>query len=48
MQFSIAGILLAIGAGLGVLTYFVNKRVYGRKTEITDIHALNEGAGPFN
>ena len=48
VQFSIAGILLAIGAGLGVLTYFVNKRVYGRKTEITDIHALNEGAGPFN
>lgn len=48
VQFSIAGILLAIGAALGVLTYFVNKRVYGRKTEITDVHALNEGAGPFN
>jgi len=48
VQFSIAGILLAIGAGLGVLTYFVNKKVYDRPTQISDVKALNEGAGPVN
>lgn len=36
-QFLIALVLVGIGAVLGVVTYFVNRRVYGRETAIEDI-----------
>lgn len=46
-QFVIALILVAIGAALGLLTYFVNKAVRHEPTKITNIEYLG-GDGPRN
>ncbi len=46
-QYSIAGILLAIGVGLWVLTWLLNRALYARKTYLKNPEAL-EGPRPRN
>ncbi|WP_040162354.1 APC family permease [Nigerium massiliense] len=48
VQFWIALVLIAIGAVLGVITWAVNKRVYHRDTQFSDITMVDDGTGTFN
>jgi APA family basic amino acid/polyamine antiporter len=47
VQYSIAGVLLAIGIGLWVITWFINRAIYARKTYLKDPDDLDSG-GPVN
>jgi APA family basic amino acid/polyamine antiporter len=39
-QYTIAGVLLAIGVGLWVVTWLINRAIYGRRTYLKDPEAL--------
>ena len=43
MQYTIAGVLIAIGVGLWVITWFVNRAIYARKTYVRDPSDLEGG-----
>ncbi len=47
VQYSIAGVLIAIGIVLWVITWLINRAIYARKTYVKDIEDL-EGDGPVN
>ena len=47
VQYSIAGVLLAIGIGLWAITWLANRALYARKTYVKDIKDLG-GDGPVN
>ncbi|HYI57042.1 MAG TPA: APC family permease [Microlunatus sp.] len=47
VQYSIAGVLIAIGIVLWLITWLINRAIYARKTYVKDIEDL-EGDGPVN
>ncbi|HEU5484539.1 MAG TPA: APC family permease [Microlunatus sp.] len=47
VQYSIAGVLIALGVVLWLITWFINRAIYARKTYVKDIEDL-EGDGPVN
>ena len=47
VQYSIAGVLIAIGIALWAVTWFVNRAIYARKTYLKHPEDL-EGDGPVN
>jgi amino acid transporter len=47
VQYSIAGVLIAIGIVLWLITWLINRAIYARKTYVRDIEDL-EGDGPVN
>ena len=40
-QYTIAGILIAIGVVLWLVTWLINRAIYGQKTEVQDAESLN-------
>ena len=48
VQYTIAGVLIAIGVGLWVITWFVNRAIYARKTYVRDPSDLEGGDGPVS
>ncbi|MFT4164746.1 MAG: amino acid permease [Microlunatus sp.] len=47
VQYSIAGVLIAIGIGLWAITWLANRALYGRKTYVKDVNDMS-GDGPVN
>jgi APA family basic amino acid/polyamine antiporter len=47
VQYSIAGVLLAIGVALWAITWLINRAIYARKTYLKDPDEL-DGDGPVN
>lgn len=45
VQYSIAGVLIAVGIVLWAITWFINRAIYARKTYVKDVSDL-EGDGP--
>ena len=45
MQYAIAGVLIAIGVALWLITWLINRAIYSRKTYLKDPSEL-DGDGP--